>query len=53
MPPVKNIGAGFGRTGATRLKFALEQLGFNLCCHMIKVVARPRHTAFWQAALLT
>lgn len=27
------IGAGFGRTGTSSLKIALEQLGFGPCCH--------------------
>jgi hypothetical protein len=48
---VKITRAGFGRTGTASLKFALEQLGFNPCCRMTNVAARPRHTAFWHAAL--
>ena len=31
---LKVIGAGFGRTGTTSLKLALEQLGFDKCYHM-------------------
>ena len=34
---VKVIGAGFGRTGTTSLKTALEMLGFSKCHHMIEV----------------
>ena len=30
------IGAGFGRTGTTSLKLALEQLGFGPCFHMME-----------------
>ena len=35
--PLKVIGAGFGRTGTLSLKFALEQLGFGPCYHMMEV----------------
>lgn len=42
------IGAGFGRTGTSSLKSALEQLGFGPCCH----TSDERHfrsgTDFWQ-----
>ena len=31
------IGAGFGRTGTTSLKAALERLGFETCHHMEEV----------------
>lgn len=33
---LKVIGAGFGRTGTTSLKMALEELGFTKCYHMRK-----------------
>lgn len=46
---LKVIGAGFGRTGTMSLKYALEQLGFGPCYHMIEVVARPEHDAMWLA----
>lgn len=45
---MKVIGAGFGRTGTTSLKVALEQLGFAPCYHMQEVIKRPRHTGLWQ-----
>ena len=45
------IGAGFGRTGTMSLKFALEQLGFGPCYHMIEYMARPEHGPLWQAAI--
>jgi hypothetical protein len=44
------IGAGFGRTGTSSLKIALEQLGFAPCYHMLEVAARPQHCALWLAA---
>jgi hypothetical protein len=47
---VKVIGAGFGRTGTTSLKAALERLGFDPCYHMTEVFAHPAHADFWVAA---
>jgi hypothetical protein len=44
------IGAGFGRTGTTSLKAALERLGFDPCYHMTEVFAHPEHADFWVAA---
>lgn len=44
------IGAGFGRTGTSSLKAALEQLGFGPCYHMLEVMAHPEHSALWLAA---
>ena len=44
------IGAGFGRTGTSSLKMALEQLGLAPCYHMLEVAARPEHSALWLAA---
>ena len=44
------IGAGFGRTGTTSLKSALETLGFAPCYHMTEVFARPRDAETWRAA---
>ncbi len=43
------IGAGFGRTGTTSLKAALEQLGFSKCHHMEEVMTSRSQTAFWWA----
>jgi hypothetical protein len=43
------IGAGFGRTGTTSLKAALEQLGFSKCHHMQEVVRSGRQLDYWQA----
>lgn len=43
------IGAGFGRTGTTSLKAALEQLGFSKCHHMEEVMTSRFQTAFWWA----
>ena len=44
------IGAGFGRTGTSSLKTALEDLGFAPCYHMLEVAARSEHSALWLAA---
>lgn len=48
---LKVIGAGFGRTGTTSIKAALEQLGFTQCYHMQEVIKHPDHVAFWRAAM--
>lgn len=47
---MKVIGAGFGRTGTTSLKAALEELGFDPCYHMTEVFAHPEHVDFWVSA---
>ena len=47
---MKVIGAGFGRTGTTSLKAALETLGFSPCYHMTEVFAHPRHAETWRSA---
>lgn len=44
------IGAGFGRTGTTSLKAALEALGFGSAYHMTEVFKHPEHVRFWEAA---
>jgi len=38
---LKVIGAGFGRTGTSSLKLALEQLGFGPCFHMTEFFRSP------------
>lgn len=48
---IKLIGAGFGRTGTTSIKAALEELGFTKCYHMIEVITHPAHVPIWSAAL--
>ena len=48
---LKVIGAGFGRTGTTSIKAALEQLGFTQCYHMQEVIKHPAHVQPWTAAL--
>jgi hypothetical protein len=45
------IGAGFGRTGTTSLKQALEMLGFRPCHHMVEVERDRNQLAYWQAAI--
>lgn len=44
------IGAGFGRTGTTSLKVALERLGFDKCYHMTEAMARLQHLKQWHRA---
>jgi hypothetical protein len=48
---IEVIGAGFGRTGTTSLKAALEQLGFGPCYHMIELFEHPEHVERWEAAV--
>jgi hypothetical protein len=48
---IKLIGAGFGRTGTTSIKAALEELGFGKCYHMSEVISHPAHVPVWTAAL--
>jgi hypothetical protein len=47
---LKVIGAGFGRTGTSSLKQALEDLGFGPCYHMVEAFAHPEHAPVWEAA---
>ena len=47
---LKIIGAGFGRTGTLSMKFALEELGFSACYHMIEVRKNPGHPKLWSEA---
>lgn len=44
---VRVIGSGFGRTGTTSMKAALELLGFGRCYHMQEVFKRPSHARAW------
>lgn len=44
------IGAGFGRTGTTSLKAALEELGFGPSYSLTEVFANPEHVEVWEAA---
>jgi hypothetical protein len=44
------IGAGFGRTGTTSLKAALQELGFGPSYSLSEVFANPEHLRFWEAA---
>ena len=43
------IGAGFGRTGTTSTKAALEILGFGPCYQMQETVRHPSHIRTWRA----
>lgn len=47
---LKVIGAGFGRTGTSSLKIALEHLGFGPTHHMFEVRDNPHLLPVWQAA---
>lgn len=48
---IKIIGAGFGRTGTSSLKTALELLGFGPCYHMREIVPfRPLQARAWYEA---
>lgn len=44
------VGAGFGRTGTTSLKAALDSLGYGPCYHMSEVFAHPEHIEVWNDA---
>lgn len=44
------IGAGFGRTGTTSLKAALETLGFGRSYQLTEVFRHPEHVGVWEAA---
>ena len=44
------IGAGFGRTGTSSLKIALEHLGFGPAHHMFEVRDNPSLLPLWEAA---
>jgi hypothetical protein len=43
------IGAGFGRTGTTSLKAALEELGFGPAYSLSEVFRNPEHAKIWEA----
>lgn len=45
------IGAGFGRTGTSSLKVALERLGFGPCYHMEELLSNPSHLSFWESVV--
>jgi hypothetical protein len=47
---MKLIGVGFGRTGTTSLKAALEEIGFGPCYHMSEIFRHPGHVETWLAA---
>lgn len=47
---IEVIGAGFGRTGTTSLKAALERLGFVACHHMQEILRHPEQAQAWMAA---
>lgn len=46
---MKVIGAGYGRTGTSSLKRALEQLGFGPCHHMEELFKNPNQIPAWVA----
>lgn len=44
---MKVIGSGFGRTGTSSMKKALEILGFGPCYHMYELQKKPHHIRHW------
>jgi hypothetical protein len=42
------IGAGTGRTGTLSLKYALEELGYVKCHHMIELLQNPPQLPYWK-----
>jgi hypothetical protein len=49
MTTLRVIGAGFGRTGTSSLKTALEQLGFGPCHHMEELFKHHEQIPLWAA----
>jgi len=47
---LKVIGAGFGRTGTLSLKYALDQIGFDKCYHMMELNNHEDHHVLWRKA---
>ncbi|MHB8595605.1 MAG: sulfotransferase family protein [Ktedonobacteraceae bacterium] len=47
---LKVIGVGFGRTGTSTLKIALEELGFGPCYHFEELYKHRSVLARWEAA---
>lgn len=47
---MKIVGAGFGRTGTTSLKAALQELGFDPAYSLTEVFENPEHVEVWEAA---
>jgi len=47
---MKIIGAGFGRTGTSSVKVALDDLGFGPCHHMTELFNQPERATLWEAA---
>lgn len=45
--PLKTIGTGLSRTGATSTRTAIEQLGLEPCHHMMELFANPEQVAIW------
>lgn len=45
------VGAGYGRTGTSSMKAALERLGLGPCHHMFEVFGRPDDAPKWAAAI--
>lgn len=48
---LKVIGCGFGRTGVSSLKTALERLGFGECYHATEALGKARAVTQWCAVL--
>ena len=44
------LGAGFGRTGTSSTKLALEMLGWGPCHHMHEIRDHPEQLSYWNSA---
>ncbi len=47
---MRALGVGFGRTGTSSLREALEILGYGPCYHMVEVAEHPARIRDWRAA---
>jgi hypothetical protein len=50
-PTLRVVGPGFGRTGTSSTRAALERLGFAPCDHMVVNERNPARFALWDEAL--
>ncbi|QTA87819.1 sulfotransferase family protein [Desulfonema magnum] len=46
---IKVIDVALGRTGTMSLKYALESLGFDKCCHFSDMFSNPEHLRLWKS----
>jgi hypothetical protein len=50
VPTLQVIGPGFGRTGTSLMRAALERLGFAPCDHMVQNERQPERFPLWDEA---